>query len=191
MELDQLYTDFKGVLFSYIKSKVSNLHDAEDILHDTFIKIAANLDSVNRSEKLRSWIFTVTRNNIMDYYRKKNGGSVNIALTDEVSGEPPEEEYNDITKGLDCCLMNFLNQLPAEYRSILIDVELNGAKQKDLVDKYELAYPSIRSRVQRGREKLKQILLNCCNVEWDNRGNVLEVQKKNGCEPSPSKSCNQ
>lgn len=54
MELAQLYTDLKGVLFSYIKSKVSNLQDAEDILHDTFIKIASNLDSVNRSQKLRN-----------------------------------------------------------------------------------------------------------------------------------------
>ena len=157
MELAQLYTDFRGVLFSYIKSKVSNLQDAEDILHDTFIKIASNLDSVNRSEKLRNWIFTVTRNNIIDYYRKK-GGTQNIILTDEVSSDAPEEVYNDITKGLDCCLMNFLNQLPEEYRAILTDVELNGAKQKDLVDKYALAYPSIRSRVQRGREKFAAVL---------------------------------
>ena len=61
--------------------------------------------------------------------------------------------------------------------------------QKDLVDKYDLAYPSIRSRIQRGRDKLKQILLNCCNVEQDNRGNILEVKRKTDCQPGASNFC--
>lgn len=189
MELASLYTEFKAVLLNYIKKKVPNSHDAEDILHNTFIKVATNLDSLNRREKLQSWIFTITRNNINDYYRKKSG-LTNISLEDELTGDTTVEEYNDTVKGLDCCLMKFLHQLPEEYRDILIDVELNGIKQKDLVAKYELAYSSIRSRVQRGREKLKEVLLKCCSVELDNRGNVLEVEKKNGCQPTTFNSCN-
>lgn len=182
------YTDMKSVLLNYIKTKVSNNQDAEDIFQDTFIKVALNLDSVNRQEKLQSWIYTITRNNITDYYRKKAGSS-NVAFEDKLAEGTPEEEYNDVTKGLDCCLMNYLNQLPEEYRDILIDVELNGIKQKDLIDKHGLAYPSIRSRVQRGRDKLKAALLTCCNITWDNRGNVLEAKRKNACEQSSSKNC--
>jgi RNA polymerase sigma-70 factor, ECF subfamily len=188
MELSTIYTEFRSVLLNYINRKVANSHDAEDILHNTFIKIATNLDTVNRREKLQSWIFTITRNNIIDYYRKKSS-SVRIGIEDEISYARPEDEYNDITNRLDCCLINFLNQLPEEYRDVLIDVELNGVKQKDLVDKYELAYPSIRSRVQRGRDRLKQILLQCCNVEWDSRGNILEVENKNGCQTTNSNNC--
>ena len=188
MELAQIYTDFRGTLLSYIKAKVTNEQDAEDILHDTFIKVASNLDSVNRHEKLRNWIFTVTRNNVMDFYRKK-AGNKQVSLPDNLLNEPTEEEYNDITKGLDCCLMNFVNQLPDEYRSILTDVELNGAKQKDLTNKYGLAYSSIRSRVQRGREKLKDILLKCCAIESDSWGNILQVDKRDSCNSSLPKSC--
>ena len=188
MELAALYTEFRGVLLNYIRKKVANSHDAEDILQNTFIKVATNIDSVNRPEKLQSWIFTITRNNINDYYRKKSGSS-SIELEDGLSQNTSEEEYNDVTKGLGCCMMKFLNQLPAEYRDVLIDVELNGIKQKDLVDKYDLAYPSIRSRIQRGRDKLKQILLNCCNVEQDNRGNILEVKRKTDCQPGASNFC--
>ncbi|WP_018615864.1 sigma-70 family RNA polymerase sigma factor [Segetibacter koreensis] len=188
MEIEMLYTDMRSVLLNYIKTKVSNNEDAEDILQDTFIKVALNLNSVKRREKLQSWIYTITRNKITDYYRKR-AGLANVTLQEEFAESTPEQEYNDVTKDLDCCLMNYLNQLPEEYRDILIDVELNGIKQKDLIDKHGLAYPSIRSRVQRGRDKLKAALLTCCNISWDNRGNILEAKEKNSCEPPSSKDC--
>ena len=82
-----------------------------------------------------------------------------------------------------------MNQLPGEYRDIIIDVEMKGMKQKDLVEKYGLAYSSIRSRVQRGREKLKQILLECCHIEWDNRGNILDVTSRAACEKEETGDC--
>ena len=82
-----------------------------------------------------------------------------------------------------------MNKLPDEYREIIIDVELNGVKQKDLAAKYDLAYPSIRSRVQRGREKLKQVLLDCCHIQWDNRGNILEVKSKPACLKTEAGDC--
>lgn len=99
-------------------------------------------------------------------------------LEGDISDSFTDDEYIDTTKGLGCCLMNFVNQLPEEYRGILVDVEMKGEKQKDLASKYSIAYPSVRSRVQRGREKLKQILLDCCHIEWDNRGNILDVQSR-------------
>lgn len=187
-ELASLYNGLQATLLRYIKTKVPNGADAEDILQNTFIKAAANLDAANRPEKLHNWIFTVTRNSITDYYRKKST-STHVAYEEDATQDTPEEEYRDVAKELDCCLMKFLKALPDEYRDILIDVELKGIKQKDLVEKYDLAYPSIRSRVQRGRDKLKGVLLNCCHIAWDNRGNVLEVRQKKGCQPSSSNNC--
>ena len=187
MEIATIYSDFKGILLGYIRTKVSDMHDAEDILQNTFVKVASNLDSVHRQEKLQAWIFAIARNTIADHYRKK-GSSVSGQFDEELSETTPEPVSTVIATSLDCCLMNFLDQLPGEYRDILIDVELKDVKQKDLVDKYKLAYPSIRSRVQRGREKLKQVLLSCCDIATDSRGNLLEVTGKK-CDPSSSKTC--
>ena len=83
-----------------------------------------------------------------------------------------------------------MNQLPIEYKNIIIDVEINGVRQKDLASKYNLAYPSVRSRVQRGREKLKALLLECCAIEADNRGNVLDVASRATCSKNDGNSCN-
>lgn len=180
MELTAIYTQFHQVLLGFIKSKVNNHHDAEDILQNVFIKVAAGANDLNRKEKLQSWIYAITRNAIIDYYRV-NSNKKSLVIEEEIADSFTEEDYIDTTKGLDCCLFDLVNQLPAEYRDIIIDVELNRVKQKDLVEKYNLAYPSIRSRVQRGRERLKQILLDCCHIQWDNRGNILDVQSKPAC----------
>ncbi len=189
MELANIYTEFHQVLLGFIKSKVANHHDAEDILQNVFIKISTGIGDLNRKERLQSWIYAIARNAIIDYYRKP-AGKKHLDLKGDVSDSFTVEEYNDTTKGLDCCLTNFVNQLPEEYRDIIIAVELKGEKQKDLAEKYGLAYSSIRSRVQRGREKLKQILLECCHIQWDNRGNILNVQSKTGCAISKSEDCN-
>lgn len=188
MELASIYTQFHQVLFGFIKSKVNSHQDAEDILQNVFIKIASGLNGLERKEKLQSWIYTIARNSVIDYYRTStNKESLSVELHIEETFR--EEEYIDTTKGLDCCLIDFVNQLPEEYRDIIIDVEMKGVKQKDLVSKYNLAYPSIRSRVQRGREKLKQILLECCHIQWDNRGNILDVASRAKCEKDIAGNC--
>ena len=66
---------------------------------------------------------------------------------------------------------------------------MRGVKQKDLAAKYNLAYPSIRSRVQRGREKFKELLLACCTIESDTRGNILDVVAHPACMNNESGSC--
>lgn len=188
MELATIYSQFHQALLGFIKSKVNNHHDAEDILQNVFVKIAVGINDLSRREKLQSWIYTITRNSITDYYRVANNRN-RIAGTDDVPDTLVVEEYNDATKGLECCLMNFMNQLPTEYKDIIIDVEINGVKQKDLASKYSLAYPSVRSRVQRGREKLKELLLECCAIESDNRGNVLNVVSRTTCATGDNGSC--
>src|SRR5688572_33033142 len=185
MELAAIYTQFHQVLLSFIKSKVNNHHDAEDILQNIFIKVANGIGDLNRKEKLQSWVYTIARNAIIDYYRS-NKDQKKLSIEGDISDSFTDEDYIDTTKGLDCCLINFVNQLPEEYRDIIIDVEMKGVKQKDLAEKYNLAYPTIRSKVQRGREKLKQILLDCCHIEWDTRGNILDVVSRPACEKDDS-----
>lgn len=185
MEIAGVYTEFHRSLLSYVRSKIRSKEDAEDILQNVFIKISANANALSEKEKLQSWLFTVTKNAVIDYYRMKaNKRSVQW---DEVFAEQlQDEETLDATKGLDECIATMIALLPDEYRSIVEDAELHGIKQKDLAEKYNMAYPSMRSRVQRGRERLKQLFYNCCHIQTDSHGNVLQAHGRPDCE-SPCK----
>jgi RNA polymerase sigma-70 factor (ECF subfamily) len=177
MNLNIIHSQFHNSLHNYIKVRVNDRDDAADILQEVFIKIASKLDSLTDGEKLKGWIFTITRNTIIDYYRKKSNVKRSV-LTDQLIDEVPQKEEFEPTHGLDSCLGDFIQRLPLEYREIIIDSEINGIKQKDLAEKYNLAYPSIRSRVQRGRSRLKEMLLDCCRIELDSRGNVMSATPK-------------
>lgn len=188
MEVTTIYKQFHADLLGYIKSKVRSTEDAEDILQNVFIRIASNIDKLSEELKVKNWIFTITRNAIIDYYRV-NASKKKLALAGEMDENIPEAEDPDPTKGLDQCMSNMINLLPEEYRDIIIDSELKGIRQKDLAARHGMAYPSMRSRVQRGRERLKQLFYNCCHIETDKRGNILSAQGRTDCagtcEPCP------
>ncbi len=181
MEVAGIYKQFYSELLGYIKSKVKSSEDAEDILQNVFIKISSNLDKLAEEVKLKNWIYTITRNAIIDYYRI-NANKKKVAVNEEISDDILEpEEDPDPTKGLDQCMSSMIGLLPDEYRDIIIESEIKGVKQKDLADKYGIAYPSMRSKVQRGRERLKQLFYNCCHIETDKLGNVIEARGKTDC----------
>jgi RNA polymerase sigma-70 factor, ECF subfamily len=180
MRTDDIYRELRGILGGYIKKRVRNSADAEDLLQEVFIKIHLNLHLLNNKQSLKSWIFTLTRNTITDHYRKHRHELPSGEDIPEMIGEDSLEKGVE----LESCIHRFVGQLPDEYREIILDSEIKGIRQKDLVEKYHLAYPSVRSRVQRGRQKLKQMLNDCCALELDTRGNIMEAiprQGKNLC----------
>ena len=188
MQIEKIHAEFRKILHQYIATHVRDLDDAADLLQEVFIKISSRLTSLADNTKLKSWIFAIARNAIIDYYRKHSGNK-QMEITDKIADETIAEADRDITQGLDKCLKKFILELPDEYREIIIDSEIKGIKQKDLAGKYNLAYPSVRSRVQRGRTRLKELLLTCCTIVADSRGNILEKSTKNGCGTGCGNGC--
>ncbi|HYF71131.1 MAG TPA: RNA polymerase sigma factor SigZ [Ohtaekwangia sp.] len=187
MEVAEIYTQFHQSLLAFIKGKIRSTEDAQDILQDVFIKISSNVNNLAEEEKLKGWIFTITRNTIIDYYRT-NASKRKVEVIPGIAERVFEEGDLDSTKGLDQCVHTMIKLLPKEYHDIIVDAEINGIKQKDLAEKYGMAYPSLRSRVQRGRERLKQLFYNCCHIETDSLGNVISAQSKSGCH-GPCNPC--
>ena len=182
MEIAEAYTKFNKSLYGYIYSKVNHKEDAEDILQNVFVKIQSKIETLADQDKMQNWLYRITRNTIIDYYRSKSAKKIELELKEQWSTDLPEDENSDSTKGLDKCLLQFIDQLPEDYRQIINDSEIQGISQKDLAEKYQMNYPTLRSRVQRGRERLQKMLLTCCKIEADSRGNILEASKFKSCD---------
>src|SRR4029453_11954052 len=63
------------------------------------------------------------------------------------------------------CLTPLMDRLPAHYREAVRLVELEGLPQRELSERFAVSLSGAKSRVQRGRDKLKDLLLRCCQVE--------------------------
>jgi RNA polymerase sigma-70 factor (ECF subfamily) len=169
---EQFYNKLKGFVLKQV------LHEdvAEDILQDVFIKIHSHIDTLKDENKLQSWIFQITRNTIADYYRslKSEDGLSNIIEVTEGSSKEDAKE-------IDQCVETLLDYLPENYRKALYLTEYQGLTQKELAKKFGITLSGAKSRVQRARKKLKNMLLECCHDQLGKRGIAIAYQCECEC----------
>jgi RNA polymerase sigma-70 factor, ECF subfamily len=171
-KIESLWKSMNSGLKSFIISKVKDEEAAKDILQEVFIKVHDNIDSLKNNEKLQSWIYQITRNQIIDHFRentkKLNANEINLSLlTPAVPGRFMEEAIRDMVKMID--------ELPPEYCEALCLTGLEGMSQKEFAEKLGISYSGAKSRVQRARVMLKDIMMKCCHYEFDKYGTVFEI----------------
>ncbi|ANQ50122.2 RNA polymerase sigma factor SigZ [Flammeovirga sp. MY04] len=164
MNTQQVWNTFKGDLHRFIKFKVNDTSVADDILQDVFIKIHSNLDHLKDEKKLSSWVYQLTRNTIIDYYRKKQLLFKDVEGMENqffIEDSPEDERY--------CkeCVRPFILELPEDYKDAILKITYENISQKEYAEKNGLAYSTVKSRVQRGRDQLKKSFETCC---VDNQG---------------------
>lgn len=73
--LVDFWEESKITLKNFIRDRVSNEEDAEDILQDVFLKLISNVDKLIDNQKVHAWIYKTTRNAIIDYYRRNQSNN--------------------------------------------------------------------------------------------------------------------
>jgi len=182
MTFENIYLEFDAKLRNFILGRISDPDMAEDILQDVYLKIHSNIDSVHDSEKLESWIYQITRNTIIDYYRRARP-------EDELSESLPalQEDEPDAIADLAASVHEMFNCIPEKDRRALTLTEIQGLTQAEMADQLGLTLSGAKSRVQRARRKLKDAFLDCCHFEFDRFNKVIHYEPKcNHCASSSS-----
>jgi len=174
---EQIYKNFADELLYFIKKRADNISDAEDILQDVFIKIHSSIDSLQNETKLRAWIFQIARNTIIDHYRKIKPADNNLpelVLNGENDDESPKKQLAD-------SIREMIDDLPEKYSKVLCLKECYGYTQKEVSEKLELSYSGTKSRIQRGRDLLRDSLMKCCHYEFDKYGTPIDYHPITCC----------
>lgn len=161
-------------LFNFVKKRVKNAADAEDLTQEVFYKLSKSNNKDVSS--IKAWVYTIAKNTITDFYRKKKL----LSLPGDVEKIPllPEEEESGVVLELSNCIVDFIFQLPEDYRSIMVLSELEQVPQKEIAEQLNMNYVTVRSKVQRGRRKVKSLLSECCSVKQGGKGSILAYKKK-------------
>jgi RNA polymerase sigma-70 factor, ECF subfamily len=173
----EIWDEFGHILLSFISKRVAVPEDADDILQDVFIKIHSRIDTLQDSERLVPWLYQIARHTIIDYYRRRKPVIVlpELAVVEE---DPFEEEP---AAQLAAGLHEFLTCLPEKYQRAVTLSELEGLKQADVAERLGISLSGAKSRVQRGRQLLKEALLDCCHFEFDRRGSLSNYISRQEC----------
>jgi RNA polymerase sigma-70 factor (ECF subfamily) len=184
---EELWQGMHDGLRAFIAKRVSDQSHAEDVLQEVFVRVHRQLESVNDPRRIISWIYQVTRNAIIDYYRKparRHEIPAGLSADIEAVGGELQEESGDSGSELAGCLRPMIERLSRDYREAITLVELDGLTQQAAAEQMGLSLSGMKSRVQRGRKQLKQMLDDCCLIELDRRGGVIEYQSRNkACDP--------
>ena len=78
------------------------------------------------------------------------------------------------------CIAPMVRQLPADYREAIELTELEGLTQVAVAERLGLSVSGMKSRVQRGRARLRAMLLRCCEIELDRRGRLVAFEPRDG-----------
>jgi RNA polymerase sigma-70 factor (ECF subfamily) len=108
--------------------------DADDILQEVFLKIHRNLDTLAAETRLSAWLYQITRNAIIDYYRHR------IPVEDLPDLAIETEASDNDGRELVACLKPMLTNLPEKYRQALWLTEFEGVSQKALSEQLGLSF---------------------------------------------------
>jgi RNA polymerase sigma-70 factor (ECF subfamily) len=185
MALDprHLWNGFHGALRSFIARRMDNPADAEDALQEVFIRVQRSIGEVEAEDRIDAWLYQITRNVIADHYRSP-AARRNKADAAELEELPaPADEPNEAPvalRGLSKCLRPFVNALPEIYRDALVLTELEGKTQAAAAEELGISLAAMKGRVRRGRALLKESFLDCCKIDLDARGAVVDFRPRGG-----------
>lgn len=174
--IESIWEEFSTPLKSFIRRRVKNDQDVDDILQNVFYKIHNNISSLREAERIQAWVYRIARNAITDFYRTQKTDEDVIELSEDIINETEDEltANDEIAQ----CLKVMINYLPEKYKQAIVLTEFQNLTQKELGERMGLSLSGAKSRVQRARLKLKEMLLGCCHLEFDRLGNVIDYRHK-------------
>ena len=158
--------------------------DVDDVLQDAFERIVVALPTLRDEERLAPFLYRIARSAVVDSHRAR--GRLSRVELDAV-GEPESNDESGepslVEQELSSYVVVSIARLPSPYREAVTLTELEGLSQRAAAEALGISLSGMKSRVQRGREKLRALLDECCRIAVDARGRVID------CEPRDASAC--
>ena len=149
---EEIYAAYKDKVSRYIKGKVSNPSDVEDLVSDVFLKTIQNYRTFDEKKaSLSTWIYMITKNTVIDFYRKsKPYEEIPEGLTVEsIDGTPLDEGMLDR-------LSDALCRLKQRDRDIIILHYYSGYTLKEIAEKTGMSYSNTKILHKKALKKLQK-----------------------------------
>jgi RNA polymerase sigma factor (sigma-70 family) len=172
-KIGAVYKDERKRLLGYIRNRIPDSFEAEDILQDVFYQLTVGFRDIRRIENLTAWIYTVANNRITDLFRKKKHLHISynentkddeegpLTLEDILPslGSTPEDE--EIKELIWETIEETLSEMPGEQRSVFVANEFDGMSFKEISDETGIGVNTLISRKRYAvlalRERLNEL----------------------------------
>jgi RNA polymerase sigma-70 factor (ECF subfamily) len=171
------WKELDGKLRPFVARRVRSTADVDDVVQDVFLRIQRGASALRDTDRFGPWVYQVARSAIAEHQRTAARNPLAEREAPDEGGAT--EDDGTAEEELAAYVAVFVAMLPSPYREALTLTELEGVSQKDAAVMLGISVSGMKSRVQRGREQLREALEACCNIALDVRGRVVS------CEPRP------
>lgn len=176
------FRDLESKLRPFIARRVRSSSDVDDVLQDVFLRMQRGLHDLQDDQRFGPWVYQVARSAIGDHRRSAARHPLVAHEPDEdvVAEQSESRDEGDVAAAqaaLVACIAPFVAELPTPYREAITLSELEGLTHQEAADMLGITLPAMKSRVQRGRLRLRAALDACCKIAVDARGGAMT------CEP--------
>jgi RNA polymerase sigma-70 factor, ECF subfamily len=180
LDAEAIWQDFHERLLGFVARRVPDRDSAEDILQEVMLRIHCHAAELERSQAVGAWVHQIARNAIADHYRRAAVRREKPTGVDFDRHEPPlsESASAELRSELAACLGPLLERLDAPYREAITLTELEGLTQAGAAARLGLSASGMKSRVQRARSQLRELLVGCCEIEVDRRGAITSYEPR-------------
>jgi RNA polymerase sigma-70 factor, ECF subfamily len=170
--------EWEAKLRPFVARRVRAPADVDDVLQDIYLRMQRGLRGLRDAERFGPWLFRVARSAIVDHQRlAAQQPRASQSEPDELAIRPAEDDENPVEQELVRHVPAFVAALPSPYREALTLTDLQGFSQKAAATVLRVPVSTMKSRVQRGRLRLRQLFDACCQISLDARRRVV------ACEP--------
>lgn len=170
-----LWAEFVAPVRAFVRRRAPTGVEVEDVVQEIFLRVLRHLPATATVERLDAWIFRIARTALIDAQRanRRHAGRASDVEPDGLASRDGTDDLAAIRE-LAPCLIPFVAQLDEPYRSALRLTSLQGLTQQEAAQQAGISVSGMKSRVQRAREKLRAMMLRCCDLELDTRGAVTD-----------------
>jgi RNA polymerase sigma-70 factor (ECF subfamily) len=166
----------------YLARRVASAADIDDLLQDIFLRLHQGLSTLHEEERFGGWVYRIANNALVDKARQRARAPRAGSGDDVLTGAPTDSADEDLQSDLGECVALFVSRLPSPYREAVTLTELEGLTQKEAAEMLGVSLSGLKSRVQRGRDKLRGMFDDCCRISVDGRGRVIECERRESAE---------
>lgn len=156
---ESVYKQYYGLVFSIVRKMTDNNADAEDIVQETFLRIARNISHISGINSMtKGYVVITARSTAVDYYRKNKKNTVTDSFEEmeDIASDGTNIEKDFIAKQEKEDLCRALMRLPDRYKEILILKYFEDLKNGEISRILNVPKETVRKRIQRGLERLRK-----------------------------------
>jgi RNA polymerase sigma-70 factor, ECF subfamily len=174
------WQELRARLKPYVARRVASASDVDDVLQEVLIRMHRSIGQLREHERFGSWVYRIAEHAIVDNVRIRARHPVVTAVSEEPAVDRDEDtgDENALLLALTECTALYVARLPSPYREAVTLTELEGQTHKDAAALLGISVSGLKSRVQRGRQKMRALFEECCEISLDCRGRVLECRPR-------------